>query len=704
MHGGLKFAAWLGALYGGVLATAAVTVLLVKAGMPPEDQAVLSRMLEERAPVLGFVGGLLLLACGALVAWLYKRYVTAPRALAEQTRVVLANSRYRIDAAGAPELSALAAEINRLATAYHGVQSEMEAKIAESGSRLEEERNRLAALMSDLSQAVLLCNAEGRILLYNEQARALFSSARAPLGLGRSVFGLLEREEIAHALDKLQYALEQGVESPSTRFITAVATRGLIRVQMAPFLAAGGRVGGIVLALEDVTRFVGQELQRRHLLQALAAGVRAPTANIRATAENMVSFPEMDAAQRQRFAQIIAEESLALSRTINEALSEYADAIKASMALEDMRAADLITVAKRRIGALLHVDSDEAEEKIWLRVDSFALVQALGYLAWRLRKELAVEAVRLRAREREGFAELDLVWSGPPVLGDVLSVWESQPMQVGAEQTPLTLHDVLERHGGEIWHERDAATGTSCLRFLLPLGEAAPPPSRRRLPAHSRPEYYDFDLFQRAGTQLGFDDQPLAQLTYTVFDTETTGLEPSAGDEIISLGAVRIVNARLLKHEVFEQLVNPQRALNRESSRIHGIDARLLALQPTLAEVLPEFHRFCEDTVLVAHNAAFDMRFLELKEAATGIRFDQPVLDTLLLSAVVHPNLQDHRLEAIAERLGIRVIGRHTALGDALLTGEILLKLIPLLAQSGIVTLKQAREVSQRTYHARLRY
>jgi DNA polymerase-3 subunit epsilon len=189
-----------------------------------------------------------------------------------------------------------------------------------------------------------------------------------------------------------------------------------------------------------------------------------------------------------------------------------------------------------------------------------------------------------------------------------------------------------------------------------------------------------------------------------VFDTETTGLEPSAGDEIISLGAVRIVNGRLLKHEVFEQLVNPQRPLNRESSRIHGIDARLLVSQPTLGEVLPDFHRFCEGSVLVAHNAAFDMRFLELKEAATGIRFDQPVLDTLLLSAVVHPSLQDHRLEAIAERLGVRVIGRHTALGDALLTGEILLKLIPLLAASGIDTLKQAREASQRTYHARLRY
>jgi DNA polymerase-3 subunit epsilon len=690
MHGKLKFAAWLAALYGGVLALVAATVVLVET-------------LQERAPTLVFVAALLLAVCGGIVGWLFKRFVTAPRALAERTRLVLANPGYRVEG-GTPELGALAAEINRLAGAYHGVQTDTEAKIAESGSRLEEERNRLAALMSDLSQAVLLCNADGRILLYNEQARALFSSAAAPIGLGRSVFGLLDREEIVHALDKLQYALDQGVEAPSTRFITAVATRGLVRVNMAPFLAAGGRIAGVVLALEDVTRFVGQELQRRQLLQALAAGVRAPAANIRAAAENLVGFPDMDAAQRQRFAQIITEESQTLSRTIDAALREYADAIKASLALEDMRAADLVTVGKRRIDALLRAEADQVDENLWLRVDSFALVQALGYLAFRLGKELGVDAVRLRARSRKGFAELDLVWSGKALSAERLALWESQPMQVGAEQTPLTVKDVLERHGGEIWHEREAVTGSCCLRILLPLGEPAPQAGRRRLPQESRPEYYDFDLFKRAGTQRAFDDQALSELPYTVFDSETTGMEPSAGDEIISLGAVRIVNGRLLKHEVFEQLVNPQRPLNRESSRIHGIDAQLLVSQPTLAEVLPQFHRFCEDTVLVAHNAAFDMRFLELKEAATGIRFDQPVLDTLLLSAVVHPSLEDHRLEAIAERLGVRVIGRHTALGDALLTGEILLKLIPLLAESGIQTLKQAREASQRTYHARIRY
>jgi DNA polymerase-3 subunit epsilon len=93
-----------------------------------------------------------------------------------------------------------------------------------------------------------------------------------------------------------------------------------------------------------------------------------------------------------------------------------------------------------------------------------------------------------------------------------------------------------------------------------------------------------------------------------------------------------------------------------------------------------------------------------LQEEATGIVFRQPVLDTLLLSAVVHPNQESHRLEAIAERFNVTVLGRHTALGDALVTAEIWLRLIPLLADQGIHTLRQAREAAQKTYYARLKY
>jgi DNA polymerase-3 subunit epsilon len=137
-----------------------------------------------------------------------------------------------------------------------------------------------------------------------------------------------------------------------------------------------------------------------------------------------------------------------------------------------------------------------------------------------------------------------------------------------------------------------------------------------------------------------------------VFDTETTGLKPSEGDEIIQIGAVRIVNRRLLRHEAYEQLIDPQRSLPPASVKIHGITPEMLAGQPPIAQVLPVFRAFVADTVLVAHNAAFDMRFLELKEEKHrhGASI-HPVLDTLLLSAVVFPNQESHRLEAIAERL-----------------------------------------------------
>jgi DNA polymerase-3 subunit epsilon len=130
----------------------------------------------------------------------------------------------------------------------------------------------------------------------------------------------------------------------------------------------------------------------------------------------------------------------------------------------------------------------------------------------------------------------------------------------------------------------------------------------------------------------------------------------------------------------------------------------MLTNQPTIDKVLPAFRAFCEDTVLVAHNAAFDMRFLHMKEGATGVRFTQPVLDTLLLSAVLHPELPSHGLEAIAERMGVNPIGRHTAVGDAIVTAEVFLRMIPLLADQGIRTLGEARAASQRTFFARIEY
>ncbi|MGP1683515.1 MAG: 3'-5' exonuclease, partial [Giesbergeria sp.] len=384
-----------------------------------------------------------------------------------------------------------------------------------------------------------------------------------------------------------------------------------------------------------------------------------------------------------------------------------AQRLKTRWPLEDMLGTDLIAAAQRQMGARCGcpVTQDGVDQELWLKVDSYTLLQALTYLGTRLVDEFEVRFLQLRLARSGAHAQLDLVWAGQAMSNETVMSWEMDAMRFGAERTPLTVRDVVERHSGEMWFERERVRHQALFRFLLPLAssqgvvDAAPAAGTA-----SRPEFYDFDLFQSMEEGSALEDRPLAELAYTVFDTETTGLNPSGGDEVIQIGAARIVNGKLLRQESFDQLVDPGRTIPAASIPIHGITQDMVEGQPRIAQVLPVFYAFAQDTVLVAHNAAFDMKFLQLQEEATGIVFRQPVLDTLLLSAVVHPNQESHRLEAIAERFNVTVLGRHTALGDALVTAEIWLRLIPLLAEQGIYTLRQAREAAQKTYYARIKY
>jgi DNA polymerase-3 subunit epsilon len=662
---------------------------------------------------------------GLIVSAIYRAYVLAPMALREQALVMVnANPGLRLPEAGAPEIRTLARVVNALAEQRESLQRDVEEKIREARSSIEEEKNRLAALMSELTQSVVVCNLDGRILLYNNRARLQFmalaegepAAASALIGLGRSIFAVLDRGLITHALENIRQRLARGSRQPVANFVTTSRAGQLIRVQMAPVLGAvraeaetaGERgIAGYVLMLDNITRNIELESRRDALLQSLTEGSRASLGNIRAAVENLLDYPDMEAGQRDRFVGIVRDEVRAMGQRLDRTVTEFADALKTRWPLEDMLGEDLVAAAQRRIeGRLgLPVKLDEMTQGLWVKVDSFSLLQAIAYLAARLRDEYEIRELRFRMAPAGRHVQLDLIWSGAVVGSQTLLAWEIDPMNVAGENSPLTLREVIERHDGEIWFEREKASHRAFIRLLVPSAmpqEAVEPAAL--LHAESRPEYYDFNLFRQTEESRALDDRLLTELAYTVFDTETTGLEPSAGDEIIQIGATRIVNGRLLKSESIDQLVDPRRPLRPEGIPIHGITEDMVAGQPTLDKVLPVFHAFCEDTVLVAHNAAFDMRFLQLKEESTGIRFRQPVLDTLLLSAVIHPNQESHKLEAICERLGVNVIGRHTALGDAIVTGEVFLRMIPLLNEMGVRTLREAREASERTYYARVKY
>lgn len=685
-----------------VLACATLTVL-VWSGLSPAQREALGDALAGQTATLVLGGVMAVAGLVVLLGYALGRYPATASRLAADTRILLgANIDHRLDQSGPAELRELAAAVNDLAERCRVAEREVAREVGIARADVEHERNRLAALMADLDVAVLVCSLGGRILLYNAAARSLLADDPA-LGLGRSVFGIVDWGLVTHALDRVR---DGAAQSPVS---TELRGGQLLRVRLTPVRDPWGEIGGFVLVLDDMTSRHQASGQRDALLQELIETTRASLASIRAAAEAVLDYPDIDPQERSAFVEIVRDESQRLGGQVEEWVADSGAPLGADWLLTEIRGEDLLTVLRREVEREDEVPAsvEPGADALWVRVDSHALARAAVRLVARLRDECSVRDLRLSLTPtgpagRHG--GLDVHWTGRGPDTALFNAWLEEPMTGGPAGT---IQEVVQWHDGEIWCSQ-SPDGSSYVRFLLPLTEAVPGLEASALPdIGSRPErsdisLYDFDLFDLPEESTDWQGRPLRDLSFTVFDTETTGLDPAGGDEIVSVGAVHVVNGRLLRHEIFERLVDPRRSVPGPSVAVHGITAEMLRGQPTLDVVLPAFARFAQDTVLVGHNVGFDMSFLRLKEAQTGVRLSQPVLDTLLLDAALHPDHERHSLEAIAARLGVGVVGRHTALGDSMVTGEVFVRLLTLLQERGIRTLGEALDAARATYQARL--
>ncbi|MBX3025175.1 GIY-YIG nuclease family protein [bacterium] len=177
--------------------------------------------------------------------------------------------------------------------------------------------------------------------------------------------------------------------------------------------------------------------------------------------------------------------------------------------------------------------------------------------------------------------------------------------------------------------------------------------------------------------------QPLDAATWVVVDLETTGGAPTRGHGIIEIGALKVVGGRVVDR--FAQLVHPGRRLPPFITGLTGITDAMLAGQPGIAAVLPRFIDFAAGAVLVAHNAGFDLGFLDAARLAlAGTTFDQPHACTLRLARRLLPQVRRKSLDALGGHFGIPLVDRHRALGDARITVEILFQLLELARRRGV--------------------
>nr|WP_321460675.1 exonuclease domain-containing protein [uncultured Cohaesibacter sp.] len=683
----------------------ACTVIIVIASLFFAEQ----RIGPEATPHLVLFGGIAIFGILFVTGWVWQKFdinVAQPIEHFSKTirSLVHAGASRELDEETGKYLGLLKPAIEEITAALLEARKETDRRIAEATAETHKQTARLESVIRNLDQGILICTRDNKIMLYNKRAlRILHVSGE--LGLRRSLFSVVSAAPFRHALERLGHRLEEGrhkrhKEGLSQLVICATADgKHTLQGRVTLLLdEAEKEPSGFIVTFDDMTRQLADNVERDALLQNALIDLRHPAANLLATAQMLAGDFALTADAKRSLESMIAEEAGKLAERLEHYDGQSHHMLTSAWPMSDVYSSSLFnSILRRNSSENQKVSCEFVGDPVWLHCDSITIVELMEYAMRKVAEATGERALQLRATQSEKNIYIDLHWHGSPLAVSTIHGWLDDPLD--PDLGSITSRDVLQRHKSDFW-SAGAADGTAYLR--LPLSLPHDHHSNQRLDEEAlllpdRLEFYDFDLMER--NYLGtLEDRPLRELDFVVFDTETTGLDPSGGDEIISIAGVRIVNGRIMHGEIFDQYVNPGRSIPPASTKIHHITNEMVAGAPPITTILPRFHAFVSDAVLVAHNAAFDMKFLALQQEKTSIRFTNPVLDTVLLAAHLQGQTSSLTLDALAEQFGIEIPAemRHTALGDSLATAEVLLRLIDLLEASGIKTLHDAVEAEKK--------
>ena len=185
--------------------------------------------------------------------------------------------------------------------------------------------------------------------------------------------------------------------------------------------------------------------------------------------------------------------------------------------------------------------------------------------------------------------------------------------------------------------------------------------------------------------------------TYVVFDIETTGFSP-VNNKIIEIGAVKVTNGEIVDR--FSTFVNPEVPIPFEIEKLTSINDSMVMEADTIETVLPQFMEFIDGTILVAHNANFDVSFIRENCKRQDIDFDYTYVDTVAIARTLLTGQAKYTLDAVAKTLGISLDNHHRAVDDAECTAEIFVKFIAMLKKDDIMTLSELNELGKKSVDA----
>ncbi|MBR9902737.1 MAG: DNA polymerase III subunit epsilon [Gammaproteobacteria bacterium] len=610
-----------------------------------------------------------------LVGLLLERMLFTPlRHLQVQLARLVANPDARDEHPPEGWLKGLGPDLRRVRESWRSDRSRLATAHADGARSAARIRQELETLLQVLETPLLLCDHHRRLMLFNQAAEDFFEG-NTGLGLGKRLEALLP-------VASLQQVLSQLPNDGSPRELLAPCDDRWLKVILR---RVPGSDGETLLTFSDATASWSNEMGVRAELADMLTPLRQHTASLTSAADALIQLRNQNdastSALRQRFERVIQEEGATLGDNVAKIGQLLDDMQHQGERLTPMWSNDFWQALDERLDPE-HRLITPVGMPAWFKGDAPALIALFDSLVKHLNTHLPDSGFEGEICLGNKRVYLDLIWRGKAIPEHELGEWRQQPLN----SLPLTpsVADVLRQHASDIWSLADDNGVYSRLRLPLPAIERVGAP---RETAPPRPEFHDFGIADLPPPDEALASRTLRSLEIVAFDTETTGLELRRGDTVISLGACRVVNARLLASEVFDQKVDPQRPIPPASTAIHGLTDADVAGAPPLDIVLTRFRDYVGEAVLLAHNAAFDLLAISHK----GVAFDIPIIDTLLISRALDEALDGHDLDSLAQRydLAFPPGTRHTALGDARVTAELWLALLPRLEARGVDTLEQ---------------